>query len=236
MGYISEKSWAIVFFIISVTHFSFGQEKRKLTEINGHFVIKERWVISQVYADSIEKEESVSRTKKDKLTNDVIPPLPPAVAVFDRKSNIHFLIEPEQFIFYKIDDVFKSDSPLSAGISSISQIDRINNKMRIFSPNWFEMGVEHQIIYKNDDRFQLMEVNKNIRRQVCNYECYQVILNDTNTNRQVEMYVTEEITIEYNPVFNVKKYLTDYYPLYLKFYDPKFPEDNFREYEFYKYK
>ncbi|MEP2059049.1 MAG: hypothetical protein ABJJ05_14650 [Maribacter litoralis] len=236
MRYVSEKCWTIVFIILSGTHFSFGQEKQNFTDINGHYVIKERWVVSQIYADSVEKEELDSRIKKGGSTNDFITPTPPGIAVFDRKSNIHFLIESEQFIFYKINDEFKSDTPLSVGISSISQIDRINKKMKSFSPNRFETGVEHEIIYKNDDRFQLMEVNKNMRRQICNRDCFQVILNDTNTNRQVEMYVTEEMIIEYNPVLNVKKYLTDYYPLYLKFYDPKFPEDNFREYEFYKLK
>lgn len=57
--------------------------------------------------------------------------------------------------------------------------------MKSFSPNWFETGIEHEIIYKNDNRFQLMKVNKNIRRQICNYDCYQVLLIDSNTNRQV---------------------------------------------------
>ncbi len=231
-----EKNWAIIFFIISITCFSFGQENRVLTEIAGHYVIKERWVITQAYADSIETEESEFRTKNEKMTNEALPPSPPSVAVFDRKSNIHFLIELEQFIVYKIEDEFKSDAPPSAGISSISQIDRINKKMKSFSPNWFEMEAEHQIFYSNDSTFQLKEVNKNKRRQICNYDCYQVILNDPETNRKVEMYVTEEIIIEYNPAFNVKKYLTEYYPLYIKIYDPKFPEDNFREYEFYKFK
>ena len=61
-----EKNWAIIFIIISITCFSFGQEKRVLTEITGHYVLKERWVITQAYADNIETEESEFRTKNEK--------------------------------------------------------------------------------------------------------------------------------------------------------------------------
>ena len=51
----------------------------------------------------------------------------------------------------------------------------------------------------------------------------------------IELYVTEEINLNYHPNFNYKEILMKYYPLYLKLYHKDFPDDRFDEYKFYKY-
>ena len=76
-----------------------AQEHEDLKEVTGHFIIKERWVISQGYADSVSRRESETRSGLNKSVPDVIPPTPPSIAVFDRKKNTHFLITPEKFVY-----------------------------------------------------------------------------------------------------------------------------------------
>lgn len=233
---LSLKLSLLVFFVLVSSNLSHAQENAKQKETNGHFVIKERWVISQRYADSISKRESDDQSGLNKSMPDILAPTPPSVAVFDRKKSTHFLIAPEKFVYYTIPDEFESDAPVSIGISSIYKINRETQKMTSFSPLSFEQMGNYHVPYKSGDRFQLVEENKNRKRKIGEYNCYQVLLKDMNTNRTVEMYVTDEISLEFHPIFNVKKYLTKYYPLYLKTYDPEFPEDNYKEHTFYRYK
>ncbi|MDX1314059.1 MAG: hypothetical protein R3356_01040 [Eudoraea sp.] len=193
--------------------------------------------MTQRFADSINFRGARSHSQRVEANNIPIPPRPPMAVAFDYKYSQHFLVEPEEFILYTFPDEFKNDSIVSSGISNIYRIDRINKKMSIFYPSDFETYHDQRLFgYKDDNRFKLIEENKNKRREICGFDCYQVLVRDMNTNRPVEMYVTEEILLEYHPVFNVKKYLAKYYPLYIKFYDSEFPNDYFREYMFYKFK
>ena len=227
----------VILFALGFVQLTEAQEPLKYNNSSAHFIIKDHWVMTQRFADSINFRENESHLRRVEANNMPVPPPPPMAAAFDYKYSEHFLVQPEVFIFYKFPDEFKNDSIVSSGISSIYRIDRINNKMSVFNPRSFETYDDRRVFdYKDDNRFKLVEENRNQRRQICGFDCYQVIVRDTNTNRLVELYVTEELLLEYHPVFNVKKYLTKYYPLYIKFYDPEFPNDYFREYKFFKYK
>lgn len=214
-----------------------GQDKNQPKELFGHFVIKMNHVVTQKYADMLIEREANNDKRWSVNTSGPLPPSPPPPAVFNRKKSIHFSIQPGYFTHYTITDEFDSDSTITDGISKIRRIDRVNNKQVTFEPLWFEMSGEYDIVYKDDNSFQLIEENKDKKRQICNFECYQIILrNINNPNYVIEMYVTEKVDVEYHPIFNSKKYLAKYYPLYIKYYDPNFPNDNYEEYKFYKYK
>ncbi|MBT8180278.1 MAG: hypothetical protein KJO53_01685, partial [Eudoraea sp.] len=225
----------VILYSLGLAQLANAQEPLKYTNLSVHFIIKDHWVITQKYADSIAKRESEFFDRLIKSDAKTIPPQPPSVAVFNRRQTTHLLIKPEHFIFYSIRNEFAKDSTIITDVSDIYKIDRINKKMSRFYPDSFEFYTDEKDFgagyfgYKDDNRFQLIEENKNKRREICGFDCYQVIVRDTNTNRPVEMYVTEEIILEYHPVFNVKKYLARYYPLYLRFYDPEFPNDYYRE-------
>ncbi len=201
-----------------------------------HFIIKEHWVQTQRLADSLVKGAAEAHRERLSIPNGPKPPLPPPPAVFDRKRNTHFIVEPEQYIFYSIVDEFSNDSILRPGISNIYRINGESQKLQEFNANSFEMWEEYNLPYKSDELYQLLEENKNVRKEICGYDCYQVLLKNTLTQRPVELYVTEEIQLEYHPVLNVKKYLSKYYPLYIRYYNADFPEDEYREYRFYKYR
>lgn len=234
--YLSLKPYLFIFFAIVASSLLQAQESAKQKEITGHFIIKESWVISPRYADSISQRKSKDQRYINKSKPNILTPTAPSIAVFDRKKSTHFLISPEKFIYYTIPDEFENDSLVLIGISSIYKIDRNTEKITSFSPLSFEQMGDYQVTYKSDDRFQLVKENQNKTKQIAEFNCYQVLLKDTNTNRTVEMYVTDEIRLEFHPIFNVKKYLAQYYPLNIKIYDPEFPQDNYKEYTFYRYK
>ena len=228
------KPHLVILFIMISTCLLHGQGDEKQKEISGHFIFKEHWVISQKYSNTMGKRESESLSALRKSIPNI--PTPPSVAVFDRNKSIHFLISSDKFIYYAIPDEFENDSTVSFGVSGIFKIDRETKKMTRFSPWNFELFDGYKIPYQEDDRFELLEENKTNKREIDKFICFQVLLKDTNTNLLVEMYVTEEINLDFHPVFNVKKYLDNYYPLYIKSYDPEFPEDYYKERTFFRYK
>lgn len=235
MNYLPSLKLIMVIFIITLANKSIGQENINYTKIRAHFIVEDHWVITQKYADSIAMRQSEFFSRPAKSDTIKMPPRPPQVAVFNRRQSTHLFIQPEDIVYYTIRDVPANDSTIIKDVTDIYKIDREGEKIKVFSPHDFKMKSEYNIRYKSDDRFVVVEENKNKIRKICGYDCFQVIMQDNSTNRPVELYVTEEIVLEYHPVFNVKKYLTKYYPLYLKFYDPEFPLDNYREYTFFKF-
>ena len=202
------------------------------TEIFGHFIIKDHWVISQKYADSMAAREALFF---ENLKNDPNPPpSPPGVAVLDLKSNIHFIIESDRFIHYTIPNEFVEDTLVTKGVSKIVKVNRKTLKIDSFSPNSFSLWENFNALYYKDSNYEILEENQSKRKFILGYDCFQVLLED-HVGYLIELYVTDAIKLEFHPVINAKMILSKYYPLYIRRYDPEFPSENYREYEFYKY-
>ncbi|QQY81187.1 hypothetical protein JJL45_09625 [Tamlana sp. s12] len=70
---------------------------------------------------------------------------------------------------------------------------------------------------------------KNSIKTICGFECYRV---KGAAKGLVEMYVTEEINLNYNPAFTNRYLLDLFYPLYVKKYSENHPNDVYKEYVF----
>ncbi len=216
----------------------FGQQKEEFKKILGHFVIKVHSVSTQKFSDNIETIDSNTERKWDGNASSLIPPPPPppVPAVFDTKSRaIHFIIMPKHYTKYAVENDFENDSTTTNGVSEIQKIDRENLKVTRFIPLRFETYEGHKKTYSDFTKYKLLEENKKIRKNIAGYDCFQIILDNIQNNMMVEMYVTEQINLNYHPIFNYREILTNYYPLYIKIYNKDFPNDSFDEYKFFKY-
>ncbi len=226
---------AVLFFIVLISSAfnCIAQNDIEYTKLYKHFVIKEHWVQSERFAEWF---DNLKTTRKTTLHDSILKklPLPPPLAVFDRKKSTHFKISPEYYTYYSFPDEFKTDSTVSYGISNIHRIDRSTNKRKTFSTTSFNLLDGTETRYQDDHRYSLLAENKNLTKEICGYNCFQVLMRDNNTKREVELYVTAEIKLEFHPVLNLKKCLSKYYPLYIRFYNTELPEEEFREYQFFE--
>lgn len=223
----------------------FGQKKEEFKEIYGHFLIKKHSVQTQKYADSVDNSITTIDAKWEVAVplGSPMPPTPPPppplpkTAVFDRKDFIfHFIIMPKYYTQYTIPNEFKNDSILSYGIRDVIRIERENLNRTEFSPWRFEIYEGNPKNYGDFKRYyKFIAENKNVKKIIEGYNCFQVILKNIKTKRMVELFVTDEINLNYHPNFNYKEILENYYPLYLKIYHKDFPNDCYEEYKFYKY-
>ncbi len=92
------------------------------------------------------------------------------------------------------------------------------------------------IRYMEKEHFPIISENKSIVKAINGFKCHQVVMKDTyGAGNIIEMFVTEQIQLEYHPFLKVKEYLDRFYPLYIKSYDPNFPKESFMEYKYEMY-
>ena len=89
--------------------------------------------------------------------------------------------------------------------------------------------------YADFNTFKLLKENREIKKRIAGYDCFQILLENIKNKMIIELYVTEEIKLNYHPNFNYKEILDKYYPLNIKVYNKDFPNDRYDEYSFYKY-
>ncbi|AXT18471.1 hypothetical protein D7030_07540 [Flavobacteriaceae bacterium AU392] len=226
----------ILIFTLLIIIKGFSQEK-SFTDTMINFVIKERQLVSKNYTDEINNLNSKlprGQWEGEKLNIDAPPPLPHEVS-FDFKRFIHFTITPQHYIQYNIvNNVFENDTLYGPATTEIKKINREDLSVSEFIPLWFTTRTSK--LYKMDAcNYNIITEFRNIKKNISGYNCFKVILeSETNPYDLLELYVTEDINLNYNPVINCKEILTKYYPLYLKKYRKKYPDDNFREYTFVK--
>ena len=221
--------------LLQSSFYTFAQDFPKTTEIFGQFVISDHWVQSQKFADSRTMDEvDVAEHYKNFKDDPNPPPVPPPPSVFDLRSNIHFIIRENSFIHYSIPNEFVNDSLVARGIYNIYKVDRKSLTIDEFSPNFFRLMEDTKPLFYRDQYLEIAEENYDNRKNILGYDCFQVILKE-NTGYLTELYVTEDLILEFHPVVNAKIILSKYYPLYIRRFDPRFPTDNYREYKFIKF-
>lgn len=225
-------------FILLLNLTMFGQKKEEFKDVYGHFVIKLHSVSTQKISDALKAEDSII----EKKWNGNVPPLTPApphlpesVAFDIQNSAIHLIIMPEHYTQYTIQNDFESDTTATYGVLDVIKINRENLNVTKFVPLRFEIYKSHPKTYSDFSSYNLIKENREIKRKIAGYDCFQIILNNVKNKMMVEMYVTEEINLNYHPIFNYREILSNYYPLYVKIYDEDFPNDSYDEYKFYKY-
>ncbi len=218
------------------------------------FLIKTRNLSTQKYADyadSLNKNQVILWQPTDSILPDILlppPPPPPPLSVHDERYYTILKITPQSIVSFSL---FKqellNDTILVPEITSYKKIDRKDTTVVYFFPLKFETTEQVKLIY--DDVYEeslksefhkgysIKEIDKNNRKNFAGYDCYFVLFQSNNfPDTIVETYVSDEISIEYHPFFNQKKYLMDFYPLYLKkIIDQKFPDDSFIEITFFEY-
>ena len=216
----------------------FGQKKEEFKEIYGHFVIKLHSVSTQKFADNFKAENSQAEIKWEGDVSPLTPSPPPIpeIAVFDRKNiAIHFIIMPKHYTQYTIPNDFENDSTATYGILDIIKIDKENLNTTKFVPLRYEMYESYPKTYADFNTFKLLKENREIKKRIAGYDCFQILLENIKNKMIIELYVTEEIKLNYHPNFNYKEILDKYYPLNIKVYNKDFPNDRYDEYSFYKY-
>ncbi|WP_067147703.1 hypothetical protein [Pseudotamlana agarivorans] len=196
----------------------------------GNFIIKVTDEVTQDYADLINSRIdsiwSISSAKLD--SSDFEIPKPPLVQVYKRESNIHFFVKPEFYTQYTV----KCD--VGREINHILKVDKETLLASNFEPYSFEV-VENKWNFNRhtEEEFEILEYYKNDIKTICGFECYRVKIRVKGAAKGlVEMYVTEEIDLNYNPAFTNRYLLDLFYPLYVKKYSENHPNDVYKEYIF----
>lgn len=94
-----------------------------------------------------------------------------------------------------------------------------NSVVRNIEKNSYKIGQKFKVRELIlSDNYEIIE-NRNNTKIIEGYKCFQVIVKRKNiTNSRLivydfEIFVTEEIKLNYNPVWNYKEFLNKYYPL-----------------------
>jgi hypothetical protein len=219
---------------------SFSQEE-SFTNGYARFIIKERRLTSKVFADAVNKtKDSLPRgnwlPETTGKTNSVLPPPPaaPDVAVIDFKRFKHFIINPEYFIQFNTSYNTFDNETLSSEPRKIIRIKRNDLSVETFNTLNFTKR-EGKLYRMNICDYSIKEEFRAIKKTISGYSCFKVVLNHmVNTDYLIELYVTEDIKLNYHPIINCKEVINDYFPLYIKEYHRDYPDDKFNEYRFVK--
>lgn len=216
-------------------------QKQSFKDIYGRFIIKEHRLTSKVYADAVNIAKDSLPTGKwisaqTGKIDSLLPPPPavPDLAVSDFKRFKHFVVKPEYYIMYNISyNTFDYDT-LGSEPRKIIKVNREDLSAESFSTFNFTLRKE-QIHKANICNYILEKEYRDIKKIISGYTCFKVILkNPKKPNYTLELYVTEDIKLNYHPVINCNFIIDDYFPLYIKEYHQDYPNDNFMEYSFIK--
>ena len=193
----------------------------------GEFIIKVTDEVTQDYADIDEsRTDSIWNKTNPKFDNsDFVVPKTPSVLVYKKEYKIHFLVKPKQYIQHKV------DCNNNGEISNILKVDRKTLYGTNFNLYSFRLK-ENQLDFKRhtENEFEIVEYFKNDKKTICGFECYKIKVK--TKRRIIEMYVTENIELNYNPAFPNQHLLKKFYPLYVKEYLENYPNDVYKEYIF----
>lgn len=216
---------------------SYCQDNNSFSKTITYFIVKQRSYTSKKYADEINKINSEAQTGKwEGGFSGIINPPPPLPNEFpsNHKWFLNFTITPKYYIQYHfVDNNFESDT-LYPAINYIKKISREDLSVTSFSPLWFTTKTE-KLNKMNICNYNIITEYRNVKKNMSGYNCFKVILkNKTNPNYLIELFVTENIKLNYHPIVNCPNILDKYYPLYIKKYLKEYPNDNFNEYHFVK--
>lgn len=218
----------IILLLLMVTSFSVAQ-KETYTDKKILFIINEKNYISKKVADSLNRTSNIPLKAISEEDTDISIDFP---IVYSSSENIkYFIVKPDEYIEFTISDRL-SPKFSNVGFSYTKKISRDSLIISVFNPFLFKIS---NSVFKEENRdfsnFKLKKVEKNIKKEFCGYECYRVVLE--SDDKILEMFVTENIVLNYHPIINDVTILKKYYPLYLKFADKIFPKDKYLEYIFY---
>ncbi|REH56164.1 hypothetical protein C7448_101197 [Tenacibaculum gallaicum] len=219
-------------FIVSLVQ----AQKENFSDKSISFLIHSRRVQSKEIADSIrqKEKESFNKFKKNlEKTGDTInvnTETIPSYASFDVRSVKYFRINPKEYIEFEIRD---KNAPIlhKNNFTNIVKITRDSLIMSFFSIDNFKVydfTVEKG--YNDFSNFKLTKKDLNDRKVIAEFDCYKVIME--SDLKILEMYVSEQIDLNYHPIINDLKILKLYYPLYIKVMSKKLPQYIFSEYNF----
>lgn len=200
------------------------------------FFIKSRSYFSKQLADSINNKSPKTITLEPinlKDTNVVILNDLPSVAHYDSKSIKYFRINPKNYVFFEVRNI--QDSIINEGnFTNISMISRDSLKQSVFRIDDFKMlDYRFNVTIKDFSKsFILTNTNKENQRKIAGYNCYEVILE--NDSKILQLFVTNEIKLNYHPQINDREILKKYYPLSIKIMNKKYPKRSFTESIFYR--
>ncbi|SKB77837.1 hypothetical protein [Maribacter arcticus] len=216
--------------ILISTQYGTSQTKESYEKNFGNFVIKVTDEVTQNYADLLDsRTDSIWSKSTPKFDNsDFEIPKPPPVLVYREEYKIHFFVKPKFYTQYTT----KCDN--GREIYHILKVDRETLLGTNFSPYFFEL-MENQWDFNRhtEDEFEILEYIKKDKKTICGFECYKVKIQTKGVaKRIIEMYVTEQIDLNYNPSFTNPHLLNKFYPLYIKEYLENYPNDVYKEYVF----
>lgn len=216
--------------ILIFTQNGTSQTKESYDKTFGNFVIKVTDEVTQSYADLVDlKTDSIwskSTPKFDNLDFDI--PKPPPVLVYRKEYKIHFFVKPNLYTQYT------ANCDNGREIYNILKVDRETLLGTNFEPYFFELRENRWDFNKHtEDEFEILEYFKDDRKTICGFECYKIKIQTKGVaKRTIEMYVTEQIELNYNPAFTNLHLLNKFYPLYIKEYLENYPNDVYKEFVF----
>ena len=224
-----------------------AQEKEQFLNTIVNFVIRKQLYRSQQYVDSITKTIAANPKKGVWTLPNGMPavnakislPKPPPLKAYNFKANTYFIVAPTSYITYTTKDDFGEKIVSHDGVGTyITKIDRPEMTKTKFVVSAFNLLEKEKPSAPKElpAYLEIYKINKENKKIIAGYNCYQILLRHIKTKRITELYVTEEIGLNYNPIFNYEKELKKYYPLSMKiYYDNNNLNDHYDEYTFHKW-
>lgn len=211
-------------------------QKKSFSEKGITFFVKSRSYFSKQLADSLngkleKKIELKSVNPKDTTTvifDDILE-----IADYDRRSIKYFRVNPKNYIYFTVRNL--KDSLINENnLTNITKIDRDSLNIDVFNIKNFKiLDLNFKERYKDYGKnFKLIKTNLNNKKVIAGFNCYEVLFE--SETRILQMFVTEDIKLNYHPEINDKEILKNYYPLYIKMMKKKYPKRSYTESVFYK--
>ena len=238
------KSMSLVLFLFFFSTLLTAQEKEDFKNKKVCFFVKSHYYQSQKVADSLSNDQK-KLMEEFKSGKSLWPPPPPFRLAEAYESNYidYLFVSPKKIVFQYTPrfltgpDENQNYVNLRLLFSKTILRDSLTERKITFISNPFVREETTPIKYMEQERFPMVSENKDVVKTINGFKCHQVILKGHafGTGNLIEMFVTEQIRLEYHPFLNVKEYLDKFYPLYIKSYDPNFPLESYEEYEYEMY-
>lgn len=221
-----------------------AQGKEDFKNRTACFIIKIHAYQSQKVADSL------LRTHRELMEEYMSgksswPPPPPvrSTQAYDDNYVDHLIVAPKKMVFrqaprfFTVKDDHNKYVHLRSLVSTSISRDSLTQRTDHLISRRYESGETVPIRYWEKEHYPIVSENRDVTKTINGLECHQIIMKDYlyGTGNLIEMFVTEEILLEYHPFLKVKEYLDRFYPLYIKSYDPSFPNESYTEYEYEMY-
>jgi hypothetical protein len=231
---IKLKCFLILITLLNI--YDLNSQKQSFSEKGITFFIKSHYYFNKELADSLNNKfqndlKLFSIKTKDSSTSTMKNTL--EIADYDRRSIKYFRINPKSYIYFTIRNL--KDSIMNENnFTNITKIDRDSLTLDIFNiRDYKHLNLNYRERYKDYGKnFKLVKTNFNYKKVIAGFNCYEVIFE--SEVRILQMFVTEDIKLNYHPEINDKEILKNYYPLYIKMMRKKYPKRNYTESVFYK--